>query len=44
MSGLSDTVVNVGKRAELSCKLSSDKSKGRWYKNGKPVSQLFQEN
>ncbi|GLD62998.1 immunoglobulin-like and fibronectin type III domain-containing protein 1 [Lates japonicus] len=35
VSGLSDTVVNVGKRAELSCKLSSDKSKGKWYKNGK---------
>uniref|UniRef100_A0A8C3G5J5 Immunoglobulin like and fibronectin type III domain containing 1, tandem duplicate 2 n=1 Tax=Cyclopterus lumpus TaxID=8103 RepID=A0A8C3G5J5_CYCLU len=31
--GLSDTVANVGQRAELSCKLSSDTSEGRWYKN-----------
>uniref|UniRef100_A0A3B4T5G0 Immunoglobulin-like and fibronectin type III domain-containing protein 1 n=1 Tax=Seriola dumerili TaxID=41447 RepID=A0A3B4T5G0_SERDU len=35
VSGLSDTVANVGERAELSCKLSSDTSEGRWYKNGK---------
>ncbi|XP_037639979.1 immunoglobulin-like and fibronectin type III domain-containing protein 1 [Sebastes umbrosus] len=33
--GLSDTAANVGERAELSCKLSSDTSEGRWYKNGK---------
>ncbi|XP_068449723.1 immunoglobulin-like and fibronectin type III domain-containing protein 1 [Clinocottus analis] len=33
--GLSDTVANIGQRAELSCKLSSDTSEGRWYKNGK---------
>lgn len=43
VSGLSDTVAYVGERAELSCKLSSDTSEGRWYKNGKLVSQLFQE-
>ncbi|XP_035804879.2 immunoglobulin-like and fibronectin type III domain-containing protein 1 isoform X2 [Amphiprion ocellaris] len=35
VSGLSDTAANVGERAELSCKLSSDTSEGRWYKNGK---------
>uniref|UniRef100_A0A3B4YZA3 Immunoglobulin-like and fibronectin type III domain-containing protein 1 n=1 Tax=Stegastes partitus TaxID=144197 RepID=A0A3B4YZA3_9TELE len=35
VSGLSDTVANVGERAELSCKLSSDASEGRWYKDGK---------
>ncbi|XP_029358457.1 immunoglobulin-like and fibronectin type III domain-containing protein 1 [Echeneis naucrates] len=35
VSGLSDTVANVGEKAELSCKLSSDTSEGRWYKNGK---------
>ncbi|XP_068568828.1 immunoglobulin-like and fibronectin type III domain-containing protein 1 [Cebidichthys violaceus] len=33
--GLSDTVANIGERAELSCKLSSETSEGRWYKNGK---------
>ncbi|XP_075316779.1 immunoglobulin-like and fibronectin type III domain-containing protein 1 [Odontesthes bonariensis] len=33
--GLSDTVANVGDRAELSCKLSSEASEGCWYKNGK---------
>ncbi|XP_058488604.1 immunoglobulin-like and fibronectin type III domain-containing protein 1 [Solea solea] len=37
VSGLSDTNANVGKRAELSCKLSSDTSKGCWYKNGKKL-------
>uniref|UniRef100_A0A665TL57 Immunoglobulin like and fibronectin type III domain containing 1, tandem duplicate 2 n=1 Tax=Echeneis naucrates TaxID=173247 RepID=A0A665TL57_ECHNA len=37
VSGLSDTVANVGEKAELSCKLSSDTSEGRWYKNGKLV-------
>ncbi|XP_060925116.1 immunoglobulin-like and fibronectin type III domain-containing protein 1 [Limanda limanda] len=35
VSGLSDTVANIGERAELSCKLSTDASEGRWYKNGK---------
>ncbi|XP_078139501.1 immunoglobulin-like and fibronectin type III domain-containing protein 1 [Centroberyx gerrardi] len=35
VSGLSDTVANIGERAELSCKLSSETSTGRWYKNGK---------
>ncbi|XP_059186123.1 immunoglobulin-like and fibronectin type III domain-containing protein 1 [Centropristis striata] len=35
VSGLSDTVANVGERAELSCKLSSETSEGCWYKNGK---------
>ncbi|AWP02431.1 putative immunoglobulin-like and fibronectin type III domain-containing protein 1 isoform 3 [Scophthalmus maximus] len=35
VSGMSDTVANIGERAELSCKLSSDASEGRWYKNGK---------
>ncbi|KAM9760029.1 immunoglobulin-like and fibronectin type III domain-containing protein 1 [Menidia menidia] len=35
VSGLSDTVANVGERVELSCKLSSEASEGRWYKNGK---------
>ncbi|XP_049435580.1 immunoglobulin-like and fibronectin type III domain-containing protein 1 [Epinephelus fuscoguttatus] len=35
VSGLSDTVANVGERAELSCKLSNETSEGRWYKNGK---------
>lgn len=40
VSSLADTVANVGEPVELSCKLSSEKSKGRWYKNGKPVSQL----
>lgn len=44
VSGLSDTDANVGQRAELSCKLSSDTSEGRWFKNGKLVSQLFKEN
>uniref|UniRef100_A0A3Q1JY14 Uncharacterized protein n=1 Tax=Anabas testudineus TaxID=64144 RepID=A0A3Q1JY14_ANATE len=33
--GLSDTVANIGEKVELSCKLSSDTSKGQWYKNGK---------
>ncbi|XP_042349992.1 immunoglobulin-like and fibronectin type III domain-containing protein 1, partial [Plectropomus leopardus] len=35
VSGLSDTLANVGERAELCCKLSNETSKGRWYKNGK---------
>lgn len=38
VSGLSDTVANTGKQAELSCKLSSEDAKGCWYKNGKLVS------
>ncbi|XP_029946943.1 immunoglobulin-like and fibronectin type III domain-containing protein 1 [Salarias fasciatus] len=37
VSGLSDTLANVGERAELSCKLSSEASKGCWYKDGKPL-------
>lgn len=44
VSGLSDTLANVGERAELSCKLSNETSEGRWYKNGKLVSKQFQEN
>uniref|UniRef100_A0A672ZJQ1 Immunoglobulin like and fibronectin type III domain containing 1, tandem duplicate 2 n=1 Tax=Sphaeramia orbicularis TaxID=375764 RepID=A0A672ZJQ1_9TELE len=39
ISGLSDTVANVGERAELSCKLSSDNSEGCWYKNGKLLTE-----
>uniref|UniRef100_A0A3Q3GP50 Immunoglobulin-like and fibronectin type III domain-containing protein 1 n=1 Tax=Labrus bergylta TaxID=56723 RepID=A0A3Q3GP50_9LABR len=35
VSGLSDTMANTGERTELSCKLSSETSEGRWYKNGK---------
>ncbi|XP_028303350.1 immunoglobulin-like and fibronectin type III domain-containing protein 1 [Gouania willdenowi] len=35
VSGLSDTLANVGQQAELSCKLSSETAEGRWYKNGK---------
>uniref|UniRef100_UPI0037E99726 immunoglobulin-like and fibronectin type III domain-containing protein 1 n=1 Tax=Semicossyphus pulcher TaxID=241346 RepID=UPI0037E99726 len=35
VSGLSDTIARTGERAELSCKLSSETSEGRWYKNGK---------
>ncbi|XP_070693468.1 immunoglobulin-like and fibronectin type III domain-containing protein 1 [Pempheris klunzingeri] len=35
VSGLSDMVANIGERAELSCKLSNETSEGRWYKNGK---------
>lgn len=38
VSSLTDTVANVGEPAELSCKLTSEKTEGRWYKNGKPVS------
>lgn len=41
VSGLSDADAKVGERVELSCKLSSDTTKGQWYKNGKLVSQLF---
>nr|XP_040061043.1 immunoglobulin-like and fibronectin type III domain-containing protein 1 [Gasterosteus aculeatus aculeatus] len=33
--GLSDTVANIAQRTELSCKLSSEATEGRWYKNGK---------
>uniref|UniRef100_A0A3B5PR69 Immunoglobulin-like and fibronectin type III domain-containing protein 1 n=1 Tax=Xiphophorus maculatus TaxID=8083 RepID=A0A3B5PR69_XIPMA len=33
--GLSDINAKVGDRAELSCKLNSETSEGRWYKNGK---------
>ncbi|XP_039862362.1 immunoglobulin-like and fibronectin type III domain-containing protein 1 [Simochromis diagramma] len=35
ISGLSDTNANIGERVEMSCKLSSETSEGRWYKNGK---------
>uniref|UniRef100_A0A3P8WIH2 Immunoglobulin like and fibronectin type III domain containing 1, tandem duplicate 2 n=1 Tax=Cynoglossus semilaevis TaxID=244447 RepID=A0A3P8WIH2_CYNSE len=35
VSGLSDTTAKLGERAELSCKISSETTKGRWYKNGK---------
>uniref|UniRef100_I3KBQ2 Immunoglobulin like and fibronectin type III domain containing 1, tandem duplicate 2 n=1 Tax=Oreochromis niloticus TaxID=8128 RepID=I3KBQ2_ORENI len=35
--GLSDTNANIGERVEMSCKLSSETSEGRWYKNGKLV-------
>uniref|UniRef100_A0A3Q2VEP0 Immunoglobulin-like and fibronectin type III domain-containing protein 1 n=1 Tax=Haplochromis burtoni TaxID=8153 RepID=A0A3Q2VEP0_HAPBU len=34
-NGLSDTNANIGERVEMSCKLSSETSEGRWYKNGK---------
>uniref|UniRef100_A0A3Q2D280 Immunoglobulin-like and fibronectin type III domain-containing protein 1 n=1 Tax=Cyprinodon variegatus TaxID=28743 RepID=A0A3Q2D280_CYPVA len=37
--GLSDTDAKVGERAELSCKLSSETSEGRWYKNGKLLTE-----
>ncbi|XP_043097317.1 immunoglobulin-like and fibronectin type III domain-containing protein 1 [Puntigrus tetrazona] len=37
LNGLSDTVANVGESAELSCKLSSEDSKGLWYKDGKKL-------
>ncbi|XP_033995023.1 immunoglobulin-like and fibronectin type III domain-containing protein 1 [Trematomus bernacchii] len=39
VSGLSDMVANVGDRAELSCKLSSETAVGRWYKNGKLLTE-----
>uniref|UniRef100_A0A3Q0RMS7 Immunoglobulin like and fibronectin type III domain containing 1, tandem duplicate 2 n=1 Tax=Amphilophus citrinellus TaxID=61819 RepID=A0A3Q0RMS7_AMPCI len=35
--GLSDMNANMGEQVELSCKLSSESSEGRWYKNGKPL-------
>ncbi|XP_061688318.1 immunoglobulin-like and fibronectin type III domain-containing protein 1 [Syngnathoides biaculeatus] len=35
VSGLSDTTVITGGAAELYCKLSTENSEGRWYKNGK---------
>uniref|UniRef100_A0A667WBQ3 Immunoglobulin like and fibronectin type III domain containing 1, tandem duplicate 2 n=1 Tax=Myripristis murdjan TaxID=586833 RepID=A0A667WBQ3_9TELE len=38
VSGLSDTVANTGEKAELSCKLSSETTEGRWYKDGKLLS------
>uniref|UniRef100_A0A667WBQ6 Immunoglobulin like and fibronectin type III domain containing 1, tandem duplicate 2 n=1 Tax=Myripristis murdjan TaxID=586833 RepID=A0A667WBQ6_9TELE len=41
VSGLSDTVANTGEKAELSCKLSSETTEGRWYKDGKLVGWLF---
>ncbi|XP_010774283.1 immunoglobulin-like and fibronectin type III domain-containing protein 1, partial [Notothenia coriiceps] len=39
VSGLSNTLANVGDRAELSCKLSSETAVGRWYKNGKLLTE-----
>ncbi|KAK7916435.1 hypothetical protein WMY93_012196 [Mugilogobius chulae] len=39
VSGLSDTTANVGERVELSCKLSSDTAVGKWYKNGKLLTE-----
>ncbi|KAM8914641.1 immunoglobulin-like and fibronectin type III domain-containing protein 1 [Spinachia spinachia] len=33
--GLSDTAANIGQRTQLTCKLSSEATEGRWYKNGK---------
>ncbi|KAM3621641.1 uncharacterized protein V6R79_013960 [Siganus canaliculatus] len=35
VSGLSDTIANIGERAGLSCKLSNETAEGHWYKNGK---------
>ncbi|XP_049590909.1 immunoglobulin-like and fibronectin type III domain-containing protein 1 [Syngnathus scovelli] len=35
VSGLSDATAVTGGRAELFCKLSTENAKGRWYKNGK---------
>ncbi|XP_077428646.1 immunoglobulin-like and fibronectin type III domain-containing protein 1 [Vanacampus margaritifer] len=35
VSGLSNTTASIGGRAELICKLSTENSEGRWYKNGK---------
>ncbi|XP_077386921.1 immunoglobulin-like and fibronectin type III domain-containing protein 1 isoform X2 [Festucalex cinctus] len=35
VNGLSDTTASTGGRAELICKLSTENSEGRWYKNGK---------
>ncbi|XP_007546996.1 immunoglobulin-like and fibronectin type III domain-containing protein 1 [Poecilia formosa] len=37
--GLSDVNAKVGERAELSCKLNSETSEGRWYKNGKLLTE-----
>ncbi|XDV35414.1 hypothetical protein PO909_005366 [Leuciscus waleckii] len=37
LNGLSDTAANVGKSAELSCKLSSEDKTGLWYKDGKKL-------
>ncbi|XP_055077860.1 immunoglobulin-like and fibronectin type III domain-containing protein 1 [Periophthalmus magnuspinnatus] len=39
VSGLSDTKANVGERVEFSCKLSSDTAVGKWYKNGKLLTE-----
>ncbi|CAK6972950.1 immunoglobulin-like and fibronectin type III domain-containing protein 1%2C partial [Scomber scombrus] len=39
VSGLSDIGANVGERAEMSCKLSSDNSEGRWFKDGKLLTE-----
>nr|XP_057910933.1 immunoglobulin-like and fibronectin type III domain-containing protein 1 isoform X1 [Doryrhamphus excisus] len=35
VSGLSDITTHIGGRAELCCKLSTENSEGKWYKNGK---------
>ncbi|XP_054906429.1 immunoglobulin-like and fibronectin type III domain-containing protein 1 [Poeciliopsis prolifica] len=37
--GLSDMNAKVGDQAELSCKLNSETSEGRWYKNGKLLTE-----
>ncbi|KAM4741229.1 immunoglobulin-like and fibronectin type III domain-containing protein 1 [Anableps anableps] len=37
--GLSDINAKVGEGAELSCKLNSDTAEGRWYKNGKLLTE-----
>uniref|UniRef100_A0A3Q2UK54 Immunoglobulin-like and fibronectin type III domain-containing protein 1 n=1 Tax=Fundulus heteroclitus TaxID=8078 RepID=A0A3Q2UK54_FUNHE len=37
--GLSDMNAKVGERAELSCKLNNETSEGRWYKNGKLLTE-----
>ncbi|XP_035980505.1 immunoglobulin-like and fibronectin type III domain-containing protein 1 isoform X2 [Fundulus heteroclitus] len=37
--GLSDLNAKVGERAELSCKLNNETSEGRWYKNGKLLTE-----
>ncbi|XP_061641108.1 LOW QUALITY PROTEIN: immunoglobulin-like and fibronectin type III domain-containing protein 1 [Phyllopteryx taeniolatus] len=37
VNGLSDTTAIAGGWAQLYCKLSTENSEGRWYKNGKPL-------
>lgn len=43
MSGLSDITATTGGRAELCCKLSAENTEGKWYKNEKPVSNIFHQ-